>query len=81
MNGAFVIHCVYFVVILNGESDDQNDYPVVSTLSRVDVLSSPDNGTSESKYQKRWQHWQQHQHLSPQLLQTTNKVMTSKMAK
>ena len=63
-----------FVVIENGQSSAaDNDYPVVSsTTHTVDVLSSPSNGTSELNYQKRWQHWQQHQFLSTQALQTTN---------
>ena len=68
---------IYFQVMENGDSDVQNEYPIVSTVSRVDILSSPSDGTSESKYQKRWQHWQQHQYLSTELLQTTNKVLYS----
>ena len=72
---------IYFLVMENGDSDVQNEYPIVSTVSRVDILSSPSDGTSESKYQKRWQHWQQHQYLSTELLQPTNKVLYSETSR
>ncbi|CAB4032588.1 Hypothetical predicted protein [Paramuricea clavata] len=58
----------------NGESESPSNYPTVSTVPKTDVLSSPSNGTSESNYQKRWQHWQQHQFVSGELFKTSSKI-------
>ena len=63
----------YLLVKENGESETPCNYPTVSNIPKTDVLS-PSNGTSESNYQKRWQHWQQHQHTSGELLKTSSKV-------
>ena len=65
----------YFLVKENGEAESPCNYPTVSNIPKTDVLS-PSNGTSESNYQKRWQHWQQHQHTIGELLKTSNKVRT-----
>ncbi len=63
-----------FLVKENGESESPSNYPTVSNIAKSDILSSPSNGTSESNYQKRWQHWQQHQFMSGELLKTSSKV-------